>query len=106
MPKSPSNTPEPSAPDRIPGQPDMNAGAPRPSGHADNPEGKPDMDHPPRAVPGDTPVFDQGTAAEEEEARDGTLPDAGPRHTAGQQRAASAADTPHRPGTPANKPGR
>lgn len=91
--------------DRIPGQPDMNAGAPRPSGRADSPERRPDMDHPPRA-PGDTPVFDQGTAAEEEEARSGTLPDAGPRHTAGQQRAASAANTPRRPGATADKPRR
>ncbi|GAA4324339.1 hypothetical protein GCM10023144_05820 [Pigmentiphaga soli] len=55
--------------------PDTNAAAPRPRHMSDQEERRPDMDHPPRA--GDTEtLFDRGTAAEEQEARTGTLPGA------------------------------
>lgn len=52
-------------------QPDPNRQAPRPSAKTDRSDPRPDMDHPPRAEAQDTPMFDRGTAAAEQDARDG-----------------------------------
>lgn len=52
-------------------QPDPNRQAPRPSHKADTADPRPDMDHPPQAAPQDPPLFDRGTAAAEQDARDG-----------------------------------
>lgn len=82
----------PGGKDRIAGQPDVNVGAPRPVQRADAGQDRPDMDRPPAASRRDPPGFDQATAAEEAEARSGTLPNSGPRHTAEHQRAISAAE--------------
>ena len=51
--------------------PDTTRNAPRPSKKANLSDPRPDMDHPPAAQPQDLPIFDRGTVAAEQDARDG-----------------------------------